>query len=274
MQSTHDARGLSTARAVLRVTSLLARSPDGMRAVEVAEALDKSVSTAYNLLASLCEEGVAVRGPGALYGLAPGFRRMVATSPLPAVDPGLAALVDDLLARTHKRSYLGVLRAGRLHVVLERGLQGMPRLPGLHPEIRDNAHALAMGKVVLALAGPLAVDGYVRRGLRAFTPHTITRPETLRAQLRDVLRSGIAADREELVEDFCCIAAPLLDSRRRFHGTLGMSMTRRAFDDERESLEETLRDVVRATGFQPCADRRDVLDRSREPALASGGRNP
>ena len=45
-----------------------------------------------------------------------------------------------------------MLRGNQLRVVLERGLQGMPKLPGMNPEIRDNAHALAMGKVVLARA--------------------------------------------------------------------------------------------------------------------------
>ena len=37
----------------MRVTWLLARTPDGVRADEVAEMLGKSISTAYNVLASL-----------------------------------------------------------------------------------------------------------------------------------------------------------------------------------------------------------------------------
>ena len=40
--------------------------------------LGKSVSTAYNLLASLCDSGVAERLPGGLYHLAPEFRETVA----------------------------------------------------------------------------------------------------------------------------------------------------------------------------------------------------
>src|ERR687893_101183 len=71
-------RGLSTARAALRVAWLLALRPEGVRADEVAEMLGKSVSTAYNVLASLCEEGVAVRHPGGLYRLAPAFREVIA----------------------------------------------------------------------------------------------------------------------------------------------------------------------------------------------------
>jgi DNA-binding IclR family transcriptional regulator len=283
MQSSSDAhlgaehRGLSTARAVLRVISLLARNPEGVRADEVADALAKSVSTAYNLLASLCDEGVAMRGPGAVYRLAPGFRRLIAAgAPAPDVDAGLTSLVEDLLARTHKRSYLAVVEDGQLHLAVERGLQGMATIPGLPPELDDTAHALALGKVVLAFAGEDALDRYVRRGLRAFTPNTITRPETLRAELRAVRRAGLATDLEEFGEDLCCLAAPVLDARGRFLGTLGISMSRRAFDDEHEALAETLRDVAREPGmarpaprFQACADSNEFLDPALEPALAS-----
>jgi hypothetical protein len=60
------------------VTWQLARRPEGVRADEVAEALGKSISTAYNVLASLCDEGVAERRPGGLYRLSAEFRETVA----------------------------------------------------------------------------------------------------------------------------------------------------------------------------------------------------
>ena len=262
-QATRSHRGLSTARAALSVTWLLARAPDGVRADHVAETLGKSVSTAYNLLASLCDEEVAERLPGGLYHLAPGFRATVAQE---SERDNLTGLVEDLLARTHKRAYLAVLRGNQLRVVLERGLQGMPKLPGMSPEIRDNAHALAMGKVVLARAPADALERYLTAGLRRFTPATITEPDVLRADLRRVRRTGIAVDREEIAPDFCCIAAPVLDEDRRFLGVIGISMSVRAFDEERPALQETLRDIV---GFQACADRREVLEVGRTPVLAS-----
>jgi IclR family acetate operon transcriptional repressor len=262
-QATRSHRGLSTASAALNVTWLLARSPDGVRADEVAETLGKSVSTAYNLLASLCDSHVAERLPGGLYHLAPGFRATVAQE---SDRNNLTGLVEDLLARTHKRAYLAVLRGSHLRVVLERGLQGMPKLPGMSPEIRDNAHALAMGKVVLSRAPADVLERYLTAGLKRFTPATITEPDVLRADLRRVRRTGIAVDREEIAPDFCCIAAPVLDEDRRFLGVIGISMSVRAFDEERPALQETLRDIV---GFQACADRREVLDPPRTAGLAS-----
>jgi acetyl-CoA synthetase len=229
----------------------------------VAQTLGKSVSTAYNVLASLCDEGVAERLPGGLYHLAPGFRETVAEE---SDRHDLSGVVDDLLARTHKRAYLAVLRGNQLRVVLERGLQGMPKLPGMNPEIRDNAHALALGKVVLARAPADALERYLSAGLKRFTPDTITDPNTLRTDLRRIRRDGVATDREEIAPDFCCIAAPLLDEQGHFLGAAGISMSVRAFDAEREHLTETIRDVV---GFQSYADRREVLEVGRTPVLAS-----
>jgi IclR family transcriptional regulator, acetate operon repressor len=272
-------RGLSTARAALQVAWMLARRPEGTRADEVAETLGKSVSTAYNVLASLCEEGVAVRHPGGLYRLAPGFRETVAAGPVADPrPPDFSGLADDLLARTHKRAYVGVVDHGRLRVVAERGQRGMPKLPGLDPDAHDSAHALAMGKVVLALGRPEAVERYVGAGLPAFTPKTITDPAALREELAAVRRSGIATDCEEFDLDFCCMAAPILDLRGHVVAVAGISMSRRAFDDERPALEETLRDVVSFAGrddppaepFQASADRRAVLDPAFGPGVGSG----
>src|SRR3954465_11255971 len=208
MQATRAHRGLSTARAALQVTWLLARAPEGVRADEVAKTLGKSVSTAYNVLPSPCDEGVAERRPGGLYRLSAEFRETVAEE---SDRHDLSGVVDDLLARTHKRAYLAGLRGGRLRVVLERGLQGMPKLPGFDPEITDNAHALALGKVVLALGPRDAVEQYASFGLRRFTAATITAPQQLAEELKTVRLPGVACEREEFEKDFCCLAAPVLD---------------------------------------------------------------
>ena len=258
MQSRHSRRGLSTARATLQVAWLLAARPEGIRADEVARELGKSVSTAYNLLVSLCDEGVAVHHSGGLYRLAPAFRETVAYGTVKQhPEPrDMSAVVGDLLARCHKRSYLGVVRDGELHVVLERGQQGMPKLPGLGDRIAANAHALALGKVVLAMAPPEVAERYTQAGLRRFSSQTITDPDALRHELREVRRRGFAVEREEFDDDFAGIAAPVLDRRGRFLAVIGISMTRRAFDDEHETLAQTVVAVARTAGTRARAGAR------------------
>ncbi len=130
-----------------------------------------------------------MRGPGGVYRIAPEFKHAVASD---GAGEDFTGIVDDLLARTHKRAYAAVVRNGVLRIVLEQGMQGMPKLPGMDPEIRDNAHALALGKVVLAHSPPEAVDRYIANGLRPFTPNTITSPDELRSELNDIRRTGVA----------------------------------------------------------------------------------
>lgn len=237
-------RGLSTARAVLQVLSYLEQHPDGVRADDIAQVVGKSGSTAYHLLASLVEEGYAVH-EGGLYRA---HHEIAAPSPSSGGRHALEDTVDDLLLRTHKRCYLGVVRGGVIEITVVRGRQGIARMPGLGTQITDNAHALAMGKVVLARLPAAALARYVGRGLNRYTPTTITAPDELAHELCHVRANGYAVDREEFDEDFCCVAAPILDDRGRLAGILGLSASTRAFDAEYEGLTSAVRDVAAEAG--------------------------
>jgi DNA-binding IclR family transcriptional regulator len=224
-------RGLATARSVLHVLAHLEAHPDGVRADEVAHVVGKSASTAYYLLASLVEEGFATHD-GGLYRP----RRALQEHLPPGALHGLDDAVDDLLLRTHKRCYLGVVRRGGIEITVVRGRQGIARMPGLGTRITDNAHALAMGKVVLSRLRPEAVARYAARGLPAYTRSTITTLPGLLAELERMREHGYAVDREEFDEDFCCVAAPITGERGELRGILGLSASVRAFDGEHDQL--------------------------------------
>jgi DNA-binding IclR family transcriptional regulator len=259
-------RGLATARAVLQVLSFLEQHPDGARADQVAGVVGKSVSTAYYLLASLVEEGFAVH-EGGVYRV----QHEVATA-IPGGDRHeLEDAVDDLFLRTHKRCYLGVVRAGMIEITVVRGRQGIARMPGLGTQITDNMHALAMGKVVLARLRPDALARYIGSGLTRYTPSTITSPDALGRELRSVHANGYAVEREEFDRDFCCVAAPVLDERGRLAGVLGLSASTRAFDAEHGKLTAAVRDLAAdaapAPGdFQHRAEKHAFLVASNERA--------
>jgi DNA-binding IclR family transcriptional regulator len=243
-------RGLTTARAVLQVLSFLEEHPDGVRADDIAHVVGKSTSTAYYLLASLVEAGCAVH-EGGVY-------RPHHEVPAPGDRHVLEDLVDDLFLRTHKRCYLGVVRGGVIEISVVRGRQGMARMPGLGSQITDNAHALAMGKVVLARLRPAALSRYVGDGLPRYTPSTITSPDALGDELRAVRANGYAVDREEFDRDFCCIAAPVCDEHGRLAAILGLSASTRAFDAEHDELAAAVRDLA-AAQFQHRAEKHAFL---------------
>ena len=231
MEDVRPRRGLATARSVLHALAHLEAHPEGVRADEVAHVVGKSASTAYYLLASLVEEGFATHD-GGLYRP----RRMPQEHPAADARHQLEDAVDDLFLRTHKRCYLGVVRHGGIEITVVRGRQGLARMPGLGTRITDNAHALAMGKVVLARLRPDAVRRYAARGLATYTPGTITTFAGLSAELGRVREHGYAVDREEFDEDFCCVAAPVTGERGELRGILGLSASVRAFDAEHDEL--------------------------------------
>jgi acetyl-CoA synthetase len=230
---------------VLRLLTQLAESDKGLRADAVAARLGKSPSTAYNLLDTLVREGFVVHGADGAYRLTADASALV--PPVPAtgsLPSGLDGVLDTLFERTHKRVYLAAAQSGRVIIPLARGRQGMPRIPGLGARIGENAHALALGKVALSLLDDSGLERYIRRGLRAFTPVTITDPERLRAQLAAIRGGAVAFDVEEFSEDFCCLAAPVLNVRGQAVAALGISMSARCFELERAQMTEALCEVA------------------------------
>jgi DNA-binding IclR family transcriptional regulator len=271
-----SSRSLTTARSVLRVLSMLVERPSGVRADEVAQVLGKSVSTAYYLLTSLCDEGFAVHETQGVYRPAPGLEKLGSggeeTVAAPTVDPGLAGTVQELFLLTRRRSYLGVVHSGKIEIVAFHGRQGVPRMPGLGTEIRGSAHALAMGKVVLSLLQPSSVMRYAERGLEAFTAHTVTSVADLMAELEAARREGYAVDREEFDENFCCVAAPIFDPGGHFVAALGLSTSVHIFDRDRDELAKTVLHVARgASSVAPSRPARK-RGRVRRPVLTPSAR--
>ncbi|MBT8137961.1 MAG: IclR family transcriptional regulator [Gammaproteobacteria bacterium] len=110
----------------------------------------------------------------------------------------------------------------------------------VHSEIGKSfpLHCTAMGKVLLAHSDAASRRNIMRRKLRAFTDNTITDPDTLRAELDDVLDKGYAIDREEITRGLVCVAAPIYGLDGDVEAA--MSCTISSFDADRPRLEDTI----------------------------------
>ena len=134
MQATRTSRAQHCRRP--RVTWVLARAPDGIRADEVAETLGKSTSTA-----TTCSRHCATRAsPSATPAACTSSRAFRDTAAEESDRNDLSGVVDDLLARTHKRAYLAVLRPTGC-ASCSRGLQGMPSSRAEPGDRRQRARA-------------------------------------------------------------------------------------------------------------------------------------
>ena len=86
------------------------------------------------------------------------------------------------------------------------------------------AHCTALGKIMLAA---LPVDQFeqflARVDLTALTPKSITVTESLRREIAEVRRTGLAVDDGEFDAEVRCIAVPVRDFSGQVIGAIGIS---------------------------------------------------
>lgn len=263
MPASGSGRTLGTARAALRVLRLLWQHPEGVRVGDVSALTGKSTWTARYLLNSLCQEGFAeriagtgvyrpTRSPSALGPPAPTVQGHERTGPIRISAPrhgvdldGLRDAMRELALRTRERVYLAVVEDDRMSIAEVVGRQGLPLLRGVDPALRGQAHALAIGKAMLAYGEPALRSRYLDgRPLERFTTATITEEHALARELEMVRRSGVAFDREEFREGFCCLAVPILQEGELV-GSMGVAVPAPRFEREREELRSILERVGR-----------------------------
>lgn len=93
-----------------------------------------------------------------------------------------------------------------------------------HPGQRQLAHSTALGKAMLAYWPEDRIDQLIaQHGLPAFTPHTITTIDALKAALEQVRVLGYALDDEESVMGVRCVGAPIFDHRGQAVAAISLS---------------------------------------------------
>jgi DNA-binding IclR family transcriptional regulator len=125
-------------------------------------------------------------------------------------------------------------------------------IPGHHvlrsegePVNRFNAHATALGKVLLAALSSEDRDRLVTQaGLARHTAHTICSFRQLETELARVREQGYAVDLEESEIGLCCVSAPIHNHMGAVCAAVALSVPRARFGDERRPV---LIDLAKAT---------------------------
>ena len=186
-------------------------SPVGI--VDLAQRTELHVSTAHRLLSTLISRGYALQDPQTnKYAL--GLRVLQLASQA-IKDSDLRSIAKPFLQRlmetTQETANLVVLDCDDA-VYIEQ-VEG-PRLVRMFTKIgrRVPLHCTGVGKVLLSHLPEERIDAIIaKRGLPAFTPKTITDPNSLKTELRSVRAQGFALDNEEQEEGVRCVAAPVYD---------------------------------------------------------------
>jgi DNA-binding IclR family transcriptional regulator len=157
----------------------------------------------------------------------------------------LADAVTELYWRTRQRSYLARWDGDATVIVDARGHQGLARIPDLRERIPvAQAHALAVTKALVATSAEIEELLLAQSDRPAFTATTITTTPGLAAELARVRREGVAIDREEFAEGFCCVGAPIVAPDGRVAASIAVSSPARRFAQDSEALTDAVRDVA------------------------------
>ncbi len=104
-------------------------------------------------------------------------------------------------------------------------------------------HCTGMGKVLLAGMHPTERRKILVRGLKAFTPRTITDPVALERGLGKVRERGYAVDREEITRGIMCVAAPVENGEGEI--VAAISATFPAYIDKERGIAKEIEAVTR-----------------------------
>ena len=216
----------------LRILDVVAAHPRGLTPKAISLKLDLHLSTCYHLLNTLAASGFLVRrldtqtyvlGSKIAY-LNSGFLQAL------EVLPVLRAHVQTLHDTTGETAYLGQWQDDVVISAIVEGMQPV-RVQSLYVGYRGNAHAMALGKVLLAhLPLPQQARFFAQQALPACTPATITDAAMLQQELSDVRRTGYAVDVEEFAAELCCIAAPVVDCMGEAQAAIALSVPRSRYD--------------------------------------------
>lgn len=119
------------------------------------------------------------------------------------------AHMEELRRTTGHTVHLAVLDAGEVVYIEILPSRSSPMLPS-RVGGRLPAHATAIGKSMLAFSPPAMTEDHIAAGLAKVGPHTITNPDTLKAELWHIRSTGFAIEREESGAGVACVATPIL----------------------------------------------------------------
>jgi DNA-binding IclR family transcriptional regulator len=201
--------------AVDNATSILfALAADGQAVgvSDVARRVGLDKSTVSRTLQTLAEVGfVAKDAQAGRYRLGMAIVRLAQVA-LDGLDLRRTAqpYIDEIGSQTGETSHVAVWSEDSATII--------GHVPGTHPirapgavGERMPAHCTSLGKVLLAFQPQAVIDRILAAGLTRYTPATITDPERLNDELREIRSTMVGYNNAEYRVDAVAVAAPVWD---------------------------------------------------------------
>jgi len=230
----------------------VAQRPAGVTAI--AERVRLPKSTVARLLATLEEVDAVERFDGAQWRIGPGVSALSSAvtperSLITIARTYLAGLVSDL----GEDAGLG-LPDGNEILYVDQVESDNPVQVRDWTGTRAPMHAVPSGLVLLAEWPEAALAAYVRGGLAALTPRTVTDPPELRRRLAEVRQQGHAWGLQEFAEGIDSVAAPVRDGRGKVIAAIHVHGPAYRFPPERDKNAVAEKVVAAATAVSAQLD--------------------
>jgi DNA-binding IclR family transcriptional regulator len=194
-----------------KITSILMTFTEGTEhsLTEIARLAGLPVSTAHRLTSELASWRLLERTDDGLYRPGLPLRMMgnVGSSCIPTLQERAPCVLEDLAAATRCRARLGVLH--ELEISYIEKVPGPRPVTAFVPAATLPAHPTALGRALLAFGPASAVEMTITRGLRPYTPYTVTSPDRLRRALAVTRLTRVAVTRWELEVGTAGVAMPV-----------------------------------------------------------------
>lgn len=203
--------GTPGASVTSRVLALLTSFDERHRELSLSQLASRAElpqATAYRLVRELVKGEALIRTERGTYAIG---RRMWSLGLLATEQAELRRIASpflhDVYSVTHATVHLTIIEQSEALCIAR--LRGNRSAPVGDIGVRLPLHATAVGKVLLAHAHE-DLRTQVMRSLKRVTPHTITHPGLLRAQLNEARRQRYATSHQEMVMGIESIAVPIL----------------------------------------------------------------
>jgi IclR family transcriptional regulator, KDG regulon repressor len=176
-------------------------------------------------------------------------------------------VLEDLTEATGESGHFAVRSGDSVVVIAKTSGSGAFQLTN-RVGITRPAHGTALGKVLLAALTEGQLDRFLENHeLTALTPKTITDPELLRQEIREVARTGVAYDDGEFNAEVRCVAMPVHDFTGQVAGALGISgpiwrLSIAVLQKQTELVRAAARRLSATLGHQPQREPADTLVKS------------
>jgi DNA-binding IclR family transcriptional regulator len=240
-----------------KITAILMTFTEGREhtLTEIARLAGLPISTAHRLTSELASWRLLERTADGSYRAGLPLRTIGAAAPAPpSLQERAPCVLEDLVHSTGSRARLGVLQ--ELEVAYIEKAPGLRPVTTFSPAATLPAHPTAVGRTLLAFAPPSTVELTILRGLRPYTPHTVTSPDRFRRALAVARLTRVAVTRWELEPGVCGVAMPVF-------GPGG---------DIVAALELSVRELGRK--LHPLVGALSIAARSLSRELSGGGARP